>query len=80
VVIETIHHNALNENGSGGVILGKVPAQQASNTFVFFLASAILAVTSVYFFMSGIPKGGYILLLCAAAFSGVGRYLGRRGQ
>ena len=50
---------------------------KASNTFPFFIAAAILSLTGIYFFTSGMPKGA-VVMECAALFFFTVGYLLRR--
>jgi hypothetical protein len=52
-------------------------ADPSKNIFPFFVASGILALTGVYFFVSDLGKGGVVMEVAAAIFLTVGLLLRR---
>jgi len=49
----------------------------ASNTFPFFIAAAILSLTGIYFYTSGLPKGAVVMECAALLFFLIGYMLRR---
>ncbi len=52
-------------------------ADPASNTFPFFIAAGILALTGVYFYTSGLPRGAVVMEAAAVLFFTIGTLLRR---